>query len=117
MTLQTTQTLRQLLRTRRFWATISAGSIELGLKYRAIPLHGVMLDIAFGLAWLAMAIGCVLVGLWQPNREAWGHEQKLRESMRRILDGQPPLDGYEYLLDDPPFRVPAPLPPVDSSDK
>lgn len=112
MTLNERQTLRQLVRTRRFWATIVDGGLALAVKYNAFPLHGVWHNVVFTIAFAGVIAGAIANGLWQPSREQWGHEQKLRESARRIAEGLPPLEGYEHMIEPPPPFPPA-LPPAE----
>jgi hypothetical protein len=44
---------------------------------------------------------------YRQRREPWTDEQKRAESLRRLAAGQPPLEGYEYLLIDPTAKGPA----------
>src|SRR5690242_9336966 len=106
MNLRDRQALRYLLRTPRFWMTALSDGMALAVKFNAIPLTGRMHDAAFVALLMLGFAGAVALGLWQAPRESWTHEQKLRESGRRISLGLPPLEGYEHMLEKPPPKLP-----------
>jgi len=117
--LQTKQVLLQLVKRPGYYLGLLAGLIATLMTVHAIPPTGRLHDICSGIIAFLGLYGIHAVGVWQADREPWTPEQKLQESIRRINLGQPPLQGYEYLLSQPPrppAPTPAPLPPPPSGN-